>query len=148
MLLCWNNEPLFQRLNSVLCISPLGTTMLAALYSKDVLQQFRINRLVLTATLLLIAALSSISKVELARPITSRFSSLQHICLLSLSLVYAWEVFGLFNDGVEGYLHVDSEDVSNGTNILLQFLAIDKITISLLMLFIMVFFDGNFKRVS
>jgi hypothetical protein len=154
-IICWNDEPVLTRLTSFLCISPLGTTLLALSYNYDVIVHGGSAAFRLFATnlaLLVLIGASYLTTVSVARPIIkSRITSVQNMTILTLLGVLLRDSAMLLQEGPDGFIVLSSADggvaASTAATILTHFIALDKVTIALLFVFVALFFDDGRKRV-
>ena len=147
MLLCWTEEHLFLRLNSFLCLSPLLSTIWA-LFTKRFFLGQGVVKIFMMACVLFVLAFSgarSASTLAQRKPLTATF---QAVALLSFLLIHCKEAFLLLVKGVEGYVYVSDEGISSAAEVLVPFVAVDKLTLAALMAFVLFFFDENRQRVS
>ena len=87
----------------------------------------------------------SASTLAQPKPLTATF---QAVALLFFLLIHCKEAFLLIVKGVEGYVHILDEGISSAAEVLVPFVAVDKLTLAVLMAFVLFFFDENRKRVS
>lgn len=147
MLLCWTEEHLFLRLNSYLCLSPLLSTMWALFTTRFLLGRGIVKIFLMTCVLFVLAFSGARSASTLAQP-KPLAVTFQDVALLSFLLINCKEAFLLPLNGVEGYVQVSEEGVSSAAEVLVPFVAVDKLTLAVLMAFVLFFFDENRKRVG
>ena len=147
MLICWTEEHLFLRLNSFLCLSPLLSTIWA-LFTKRLFLGHGVVKIFMMACVLFVVAFSgarSASTLAQYKPVTATF---QDVALLSFLIIHCKEACLLLIKGVEGYVHILDEEISSAAEVLVPFVAVDKLTLAVLMAFVLFFFDENRKRVG
>jgi hypothetical protein len=153
MRLLWKSETLFLKLMTCLCISPLSTTVLAAIYSQGYVEQGRIWRLIMMSFVLFATCVPTTAQ-QLAflpdQPWTAR--SLQSMCLITLAISSVLDIYRV----------VDNSNINNWENSLLEtttpfpeaarglihFWLVDKLSIALLFVFAVVHFPEHTQRVS
>lgn len=143
--LCWNDEALLQRLNALLCSSPLVTTLLAMQSTKKMVHAGHLFKLGMLVTVLLVVAASSIysaSHIASRRPLSV---DLQNAVLLTLSVIHGFEAYKFLSAGVSGF--VKDTDITPPSLALLPFLAVDQCTVVGLCFFGIAYLSNAKKRV-
>lgn len=144
MLLCWEEENLFRRFTFFLCPTSW------ALYTMRFLLGNHANKflILIMASILLVMTFTAPSSASgMAKPKQLK-RSFQDAALLCLLVTTCRDAVLLAMNGVEGYLYVSEDYASSAAEILLPFVAVDKLTLAVLVSFILFFFDENRKRVS
>lgn len=144
--LCWNDEPLFLRLNLFLCASPLTASLVALYASRDVMIYDKAMRIGRTIGIILILILCSIlTAPQLAKPSTFRLGSFQNISLIMLLLVHLREAVRLINDGPGALIHSVSES-DQAAHVVTVFVAVDNLTMCFIFAVAIYFFNDGRKR--
>ena len=148
MLLSWTNEPLFLSFNAILCASPLLTTLWALIMTRDLLTAGVAKIGMMASVLFVVTASYIFSAKKLAHPTRQKLATLQDFALLSFLLMNAKDFGLLLLGGVEGYVNVSFDRISPAAQVLVSFLAVDKMTMVTVIAFALFCFDENRKRVS
>jgi hypothetical protein len=148
----WKTEPLFLKLMTCLCVTPLSTTALAATYSQDYMQQDQVWNLIIMP-MILFATCAPTSTQHLAflpdRPWTAR--SLQSITLMGLAVASLWEiahVVGNPDANWENSLLLTTTPLPEPARALVNFWMVDKLSMAILFAFGVVHFPEHTQRVS
>jgi hypothetical protein len=157
MLLCWYNEPLFLRLNALLCSSPLITTLMAMESTKSKVQMSHYIRLGLLIFALILVVTSftftaSFGNSSMASRLNREGLSIniQNVTLLTVMLVYTIEAIKFLGGKVESYLDFVPTEENNSTVsvVLLPFMAVDACTAIVICFFGIAYLTDTKKRVS
>jgi hypothetical protein len=103
--------------------------------------------LIMTSILIVITIKAPRSASGMAKPKQIK-GSFQDAALLWFFVTTCRDAVLLGMNGVEGYLYVSEDYASSAAEILLPFVVVDKLTLAVLVSFILFFFDENRKRVS
>jgi hypothetical protein len=144
MLLCWTEEPLFRRLTFFLCSTSWALFTMRSLLGNGASKNLIV---IMTCVLFAMSFTAARSGLAMAKP-KQLTGSFQDAALLSFLVITCRDAVFLTMNGVEGYLQVSEEYVSSAAEVLMPFVAIDKLTHAVLVSFILFFFDENRKRVS
>ena len=148
MMVCWRDEPLFLRLNSFLCSSPLMTSLMAVHATREVCHPGKMLRISIMCTVLLVvSAWSLYSAPVIAQPRRLKVNLLE-ATLLTLVIAFGWETYKLLRTGVPGYLRINPDDVTDPASAVSAFVAVDHATMVGLLLFSLLFLQENAQRVS
>lgn len=161
---CWSGPPAeLMRLNFLLFLSPLGltlSTLVNGLFlseeiggatddgpSSPLLYGRAVHMLGMTLLLLVIGLTSmrSTGVAPIRRPLN--LVTPQSVALVTLASTTLWTPLVVFlNDGVETLLDVDVATVTDQGRLLLHFVAVDRVALTLLVLFPMLFLDEAKKK--
>jgi hypothetical protein len=149
----WKSETLFLKLMTCICISPLSTTILAAIYSQGYVEQDRIWHLIIMSSVLFATCVPTTAQ-QLAflpdQPWTAR--SLQSMCLITLAISSLLDIYRVVdnsnNNNWENSLLETTTPFPEAARGLIHFWLVDKLSIALLFVFAVVHFPEHTQRVS
>jgi hypothetical protein len=102
---------------------------------------------IMTCVFFVMTCTSASNASTMAKP-KKLTGTLQDAALLFFLVANCKDAFFIAMTGVEGYLFVSEEYASSAAEILMPFVAVDRLTLAALVGFILFFFDENRKRVS
>lgn len=146
MLMCWTDEPLLTRLNSMLCLSPLISTAWALFVKRNVLGYGVLKVLMMVVVLFFMAFSGFYNAKAIAKP--KKFEvNFQDAALLAFLFINSKDGGLILIVGIRSYFNFPDEGASMAAEALVPFVAVDKLTLAVIMTFVLFFFDEVRKRV-
>jgi hypothetical protein len=146
---CWQSEEIFQKLNALLCISPLGSTLLALVYGKGAIKNgARGQILIMCFVLIAVAFPATIQGLPFVSNQPWAKRSLQAICLMTLAIIPLIDVIKVLSSGDLANSILETEtNFPEPARGLVYFYLVDKITMALLFVFALVHLPEQHQRV-
>lgn len=143
--LCWKDEPLLQRMNLFLGVYVAFTTMLLYRAQLIVNGGLLMNMGVMCAILFGMCVNSQFSvRKKFGPPLPITTPSFRNATLAAVTSLVLWSGITMLSDGMEGFANLT--EISDASRLLLRFAAIDRICISLLTVFPMLYLEEGKQR--
>lgn len=144
ILMCWSSTYLLNRILTCLCISPLALTIPTLISGRDLLHSRQLISMLCMCIVLL--GIGTSFRDDGVGPHRQLDISFQNTTLLVVVMLSIWSMFRTMVGGAENLVTLDSETLTKESKFILNFIIIDRATITAILVCILFQFDENRKR--